>query len=72
MWIGRFGHVVERKPNGRPGILYNDLVNTIRAQIPPGVKVITANPCSSRKGKLQQMGEQLALIPPDPHGAPAR
>jgi hypothetical protein len=25
VWIGRFGHVVERKPNGQPGILYNDL-----------------------------------------------
>jgi 2-polyprenyl-6-methoxyphenol hydroxylase-like FAD-dependent oxidoreductase len=42
LWIGRFGRVVDRKPNGQPGILYNDLVNTIRAQIPPGVEVITA------------------------------
>jgi 2-polyprenyl-6-methoxyphenol hydroxylase-like FAD-dependent oxidoreductase len=42
LWIGRFGRVVDRKPNGQPAFLYNDLVNTIRAQIPPGVEVITA------------------------------
>jgi len=41
LWIGRFGQVVDRKPHGQPGILYNDLVNSIRAQIPPRVKVIT-------------------------------
>ncbi len=56
VWIARRGHVVERKPNGQPGILYNDLVNTIRAQIPPSVKVITAKAKAiSTSGTHQQL-----------------
>jgi 2-polyprenyl-6-methoxyphenol hydroxylase-like FAD-dependent oxidoreductase len=65
VWIGRFGRVVERKPNDQPGILYNDLVNTIRAQIPLGVKVITAKANAiSTSGTRQQLtlsnGEKIS------------
>jgi hypothetical protein len=46
----------ERKPNGQPGIPYNDLVNTIHAQIPPGVKVISAKANAiSTSGTRQQL-----------------
>src|ERR1700675_3427626 len=40
MWIARFGRVVEKKPSGQLDILYDALVNTIRAQVPPSVQVI--------------------------------
>ena len=65
LWIGRFGRVVDKKPNGQPGILYSDLVNTIRAQIPPGVEVITAKANAiSTSGARQQLtlsnGERIS------------
>src|ERR1700730_14035705 len=42
VWIARFGHVVEKKPSGQYDILYDDLVNTIRAEIPRSVHVFHA------------------------------
>ncbi|HZO46629.1 MAG TPA: NAD(P)/FAD-dependent oxidoreductase [Xanthobacteraceae bacterium] len=41
-WIARFGHVVEKRGGDQYGILYDTLVNTIRAQIPPGAEFINA------------------------------
>ena len=38
--IARFGRLVERRPNAQIDILYDDLVNTMRGQIPAGVEVI--------------------------------
>src|SRR5918993_625577 len=35
-WIARFGRVIEKRPGDQYGILYDTLVNTIRAAIPPG------------------------------------
>src|SRR5262245_56088908 len=40
VWIARFGRLVEKKPNGQYDLLYDDLVNTIRAQIPGRVRFI--------------------------------
>jgi 2-polyprenyl-6-methoxyphenol hydroxylase-like FAD-dependent oxidoreductase len=40
VWIARFGHLVEKRPNQQYGILYDALVNTIRAAIPPGTELI--------------------------------
>jgi 2-polyprenyl-6-methoxyphenol hydroxylase-like FAD-dependent oxidoreductase len=40
--IIRFGHLVERRPNEQADILYNDLVNTMRGQIPASVETIHA------------------------------
>jgi 2-polyprenyl-6-methoxyphenol hydroxylase-like FAD-dependent oxidoreductase len=34
LWIARFGHLVEKREGAQCGILYNDLVNTIRAEVP--------------------------------------
>src|SRR5215831_9268446 len=34
IWIGRFGRVVDRRPHGQYDILYDRLVNTVRAEIP--------------------------------------
>jgi 2-polyprenyl-6-methoxyphenol hydroxylase-like FAD-dependent oxidoreductase len=41
-WIARFGWLLDRKPSQQYGIMYDALVNAIRAQIPDGVESITA------------------------------
>ena len=33
-WVARFGRLVEKRPGDQHGILYDTLVNTVRAQIP--------------------------------------
>ena len=38
-WVSRFGRVVEKRPGDQHGILYDTLVNTIRAEIPGNVDV---------------------------------
>src|SRR5262249_35100457 len=38
--IARFGHLVEKRPNGQFDLLYDTLVNTVRAEIPPAVEFI--------------------------------
>jgi len=42
VWEARFGYVVTKKPSDQHGIMYDTLVNTMRAQIPPGVATIHA------------------------------
>ena len=42
VWEARFGYVVAKKPSDQHGIMYDTLVNTVRAQIPPGVETIFA------------------------------
>src|ERR1700730_11708427 len=42
VWEARLGHVVARKPSDQHGIMYDDLVNTMRAQIPARVPTIFA------------------------------
>ncbi len=34
LWIARFGRLVEKREGAQCGIFYNDLVNTVRAEIP--------------------------------------
>jgi 2-polyprenyl-6-methoxyphenol hydroxylase-like FAD-dependent oxidoreductase len=58
MWIARFGRVVENKPSGQLDILYDALVNTIRAQVPPSVQVICAKAAAISTGAERQ---QLTL-----------
>jgi len=40
VWEARFGYVVARKPSDQHGIMYDTLVNAIRAQIPSSVDFI--------------------------------
>jgi 2-polyprenyl-6-methoxyphenol hydroxylase-like FAD-dependent oxidoreductase len=42
VWEARFGHVVARKPSDQHGVMYDTLVNTMRALVPPGVETISA------------------------------
>jgi 2-polyprenyl-6-methoxyphenol hydroxylase-like FAD-dependent oxidoreductase len=41
-WIARFGRVIEKRAGDQYGILYDALVNTIRAAIPPRAEFISA------------------------------
>src|ERR671912_1188575 len=41
-WIARFGRVVEKRAGDQYGILYDDLVNTIRAEIPAAAEIVNA------------------------------
>src|SRR5262245_41177648 len=34
--VARFGHLIDRRPNAQYGFSYDSLVNTVRAEIPPG------------------------------------
>ena len=55
-WIARFGVLLDRKPSQQFGIMYDDLVNAIRAEIPPAVETIhakaTAIKTSAERQKL--------------------
>jgi 2-polyprenyl-6-methoxyphenol hydroxylase-like FAD-dependent oxidoreductase len=42
VWIARFGHLVEKRPNEQYDILYDTFVNTVRAEISSGVELIAA------------------------------
>jgi 2-polyprenyl-6-methoxyphenol hydroxylase-like FAD-dependent oxidoreductase len=37
VWVVRYGRLVDRKPSVRAGIMYHDLVNVVRQQIPASV-----------------------------------
>ncbi|MBN8963499.1 MAG: FAD-dependent monooxygenase [Rhizobiales bacterium] len=41
-WIARFGHLLDKCPGGQHGILYDDLVNAMRAAIPSDVPLAIA------------------------------
>jgi 2-polyprenyl-6-methoxyphenol hydroxylase-like FAD-dependent oxidoreductase len=62
--IARFGHVVEKRPNDQYDIFYHTLVNTIRAQIPPGVgfvhgKVAAISTSPDRQKIAMSNGEEI-------------
>jgi 2-polyprenyl-6-methoxyphenol hydroxylase-like FAD-dependent oxidoreductase len=54
VWIARFGRLVEKRPSDQFGILYHDLVNTVRAQIPPAVEFIAAKVAGVSTGSDRQ------------------
>jgi 2-polyprenyl-6-methoxyphenol hydroxylase-like FAD-dependent oxidoreductase len=54
VWEARFGHVVARKASDQHGIMYDTLVNTVRAQIPPDVTTIDAKASSIANGPERQ------------------
>ena len=45
-WIARYGFLLDKAPRAQIGILYDALVNGIRAEIPPGVEQIFAKAIS--------------------------
>lgn len=40
VWVARFGHLVEKRPNDQYDLFYDTLVNTVRAEIPRSVEFI--------------------------------
>jgi 2-polyprenyl-6-methoxyphenol hydroxylase-like FAD-dependent oxidoreductase len=54
VWEARFGYVVARKASDQYGVMYDTLVNTVRAQIPPGVQAIHAKVSSISNGPERQ------------------
>ena len=53
-WIARFGYLLDRKPSRQYGILYDDLIGAIRAEIPGGVEKIFAKVVGVSTGPERQ------------------
>src|SRR4029077_19396181 len=41
-WVARFGRLIEKRPGDQHGILYDNMVNAMRGEIPPVVEFIHA------------------------------
>jgi 2-polyprenyl-6-methoxyphenol hydroxylase-like FAD-dependent oxidoreductase len=65
VWIVRFGRLVEKRPNDQFDILYQDLVNSVRAQIPQRVpfiaaKAVTIATSEDRQRVTLSTGEEIS------------
>jgi 2-polyprenyl-6-methoxyphenol hydroxylase-like FAD-dependent oxidoreductase len=65
VWIARYGRLVEKRRNDQYDILYDSLVNTVRAQIPPDIafhhaKVTAIAPGPGRQSVTLSTGEELS------------
>lgn len=57
VWEARFGRVVDKRPSDQQGVMYDTLVNTIRAQIPDNVDLVHAKATTiSTSGDRQTIG----------------
>jgi len=54
LWIARFGRLVEQRRNDQYGILYDTLVNTVRAEIPASGEFIAAKVSAISTGADRQ------------------
>jgi len=54
VWEARFGYVVASKASDQHGIMYDTLVNTVRAQIPQGIATIHAKAFGIANGPERQ------------------
>jgi len=53
-WVARFGRLVDKRPGDQEGIFYAPLVNTVRAQIPRGVRFLAAKASALSTGPDRQ------------------
>jgi 2-polyprenyl-6-methoxyphenol hydroxylase-like FAD-dependent oxidoreductase len=53
-WIARFGVLLDQKPSQQFGIMYGDLINAIRAEIPPATETIHAKATAIKTGPERQ------------------
>ena len=65
VWEARFGVVVVKRPSDQHGVMYDTLVNTARAQIPPGVeilhtKVVEVSTTDDRQRVVLADGEEIS------------
>jgi 2-polyprenyl-6-methoxyphenol hydroxylase-like FAD-dependent oxidoreductase len=54
LWIACFGHLIDRRENHQYGIMYDALVNTMRAQIPPTTAFVPAKVTAISTGPDRQ------------------
>jgi 2-polyprenyl-6-methoxyphenol hydroxylase-like FAD-dependent oxidoreductase len=63
LWIARFSRLIERRRNDQYGILYDTLVNAMRAQIPAGAftaaKVMAVSTGADRQTMVLVNGEKI-------------
>jgi 2-polyprenyl-6-methoxyphenol hydroxylase-like FAD-dependent oxidoreductase len=64
-WIARFGYLLDRRPSQQYGIMYDALVNSIRAQIPPDVesiyaKAVSISTTAERQKVVLSNGEEIS------------
>jgi 2-polyprenyl-6-methoxyphenol hydroxylase-like FAD-dependent oxidoreductase len=65
IWVARFGRLVDQRPNHQYSLLYETLVNTVRAAIPRSVPVFDAKATAIATGEDRQIvtlssGEQIS------------
>ena len=53
-WIARFGYLLDRTRSQQYGMMYDALVNAIRAEIPPSVETVFAKAVSASTGAERQ------------------
>lgn len=53
-WVARFGRVVEKRPGDQQGVMYDTLVNAIRAEIPANVPFVHAKVTDVTTGPERQ------------------
>src|SRR4051794_9909354 len=54
VWEARFGYIVDRKPSDQHGVMYDLLVNPLRAEIPHDVAFIRAKATAIATGDDRQ------------------
>ncbi|THD70686.1 MAG: FAD-dependent monooxygenase [Bradyrhizobium sp.] len=64
-WIARFGYLLDKTPSQQYGIMYNALVNSIRAEIPASVdsiyaKAVSISTTTDRQKVVLSNGEEIS------------
>jgi 2-polyprenyl-6-methoxyphenol hydroxylase-like FAD-dependent oxidoreductase len=64
-WIARFGYLLDKRPSQQYGIMYDTLVNSIRAQIPLNVesifaKAVSISTSAERQKIVLSNGEEIS------------
>jgi 2-polyprenyl-6-methoxyphenol hydroxylase-like FAD-dependent oxidoreductase len=64
-WIARFGYLLDKTPSQQYGIMYDALVNSIRAEIPAGVaavyaKAVSISTSAERQKVVLSNGEEIS------------
>ena len=64
-WIARFGYLLDRKPSRQYGIMYDALINAVRAEIPPPAelkyaKVVDISTSAERQKLTLSNGETIS------------
>jgi 2-polyprenyl-6-methoxyphenol hydroxylase-like FAD-dependent oxidoreductase len=65
VWEARLGYLVDKRPSDQHGVMYDTLVNTVRAQIPHNVdtivgKVLAVSSSAERQRVVLSTGEEIS------------